>query len=526
MAAARLDREPRGKERRTAAGVAGTIPLGTLTAGALFGGTFPASRSSKEDAMYTSLEHYIGGAWVAPSGTKKQDVINPATSKPIGELGHVSRGDLDAALAAADKGFKAWKRVAAFERGKLLRKAAELLRARADDIARVLTQEQGKILAEAKLEVLSGADIIDWYAGEGQRAYGRIIPARADGVRNMVIMEPVGPVAGFSPWNFPVTQAVRKIAGALAAGCSIIIKCPEETPGSPIGLVKCFHDAGLPAGVLNLVYGVPAEISEYLIPSPIIRKISFTGSVPVGKHLNALAASHMKRATMELGGHAPVLVFDDADVDGAAKLMGVFKYRNAGQVCVSPTRFFVHDKVFDRFLGTFTGVARDTKVGDGLAPESRMGPLANPRRVNAIEAFVTDAAEKGAKVAVGGKRIGNQGNFFEPTVLTDVPENARIMSEEPFGPVAVMLRFKEMDDVLARANKLPYGLASYAFTKDAKVATKVADALESGMVTINHFGIALPETPFGGIKDSGFGHEGGAEGMQVYMQAKFVSHLG
>ena len=476
--------------------------------------------------MYTSLEHYIDGNWVKPSGDKSQDVMKPATSKPIGQLGHGSRGDLDKAIAAADKGFRQWRKVSAFERGRILRKAAELVRARTDDIAKVLTQEQGKILMEAKLEVASSADIIDWYAGEGQRAYGRIIPARADGVRNLVMMEPIGPVAGFSPWNFPVTQAVRKIAASLAAGCSIIIKCPEETPGSPIGLVKCFADAGVPAGVINLVYGVPAEISEYLIPHPIIRKVSFTGSVPVGKHLNALAASHMKRATMELGGHSPVLVFEDADVEGAAKLMGAFKYRNAGQVCVSPTRFFVHDKVYDQFVGKFTDIASKTRVGDGLEPETRMGPLANPRRVNAIEAFVTDAQEKGAKVATGGKRIGNQGNFFQPTVLTDVPDNARIMNEEPFGPVAVMLRFKETDDVLTRANKLPFGLASYAFTKDAKTAGKVADALESGMVTINHFGIALPETPFGGVKDSGFGHEGGVEGLQVYMQTKFVSHLG
>jgi succinate-semialdehyde dehydrogenase/glutarate-semialdehyde dehydrogenase len=475
--------------------------------------------------MYTSLEHYIDGNWVKPSG-KSQDVVNPATSKPIGELGLASKADLDKALAAADKGFKTWRKVSAFERGKILRKAADLVRARAEDIAKVLTQEQGKILAEARLEVLSGADIIDWFAGEGQRAYGRIIPARADGVRNMVIMEPIGPVAGFSPWNFPVTQAVRKIAASLAAGCSIIIKCPEETPGSPIGLVKCFHDAGVPPGVINLVYGVPAEISEYLIPSPIIRKISFTGSVPVGKHLNALAASHMKRATMELGGHAPVLVFDDADVDGAAKLMGAMKYRNAGQVCVSPTRFFVHEKVYDNFVGQFIDHAKNLKVGDGLDAESKMGPLANPRRINAIEGFIADAQDKGGKVAVGGKRIGNQGNFFEPTVLTDVPENARIMNEEPFGPVAVMLRFKDTDDVLKRANKLPFGLASYAFTKNAQRATQVADALDSGMVTINHFGIALPETPFGGVKDSGYGHEGGIEGLQVYMQAKFVSHLG
>jgi succinate-semialdehyde dehydrogenase/glutarate-semialdehyde dehydrogenase len=476
--------------------------------------------------MYTSLEHYIDGNWVKASGAKTQEVMNPATSKPIGELAHASRGDLDKALAAADKGFKSWRKVSAYERGKVLRKAADLVRARADEIAKVLTQEQGKVFMEAKLEVQSAGDILDWYAAEGQRAYGRIIPARADGVRNMVIMEPIGPVAAFTPWNFPVTQAVRKIAAALAAGCSIIIKCPEETPGSPIGLVRALHDAGVPPGVLNLVYGVPAEISEYLIPHPSIRKISFTGSVPVGKHLNALAASHMKRATMELGGHAPVLVFDDADVEGAAKLMGAFKYRNAGQVCVSPTRFFVHDKVYDNFVGKFIDIAKNTKVGDGLAADTRMGPLANPRRINAIEAFVADAQDKGAKVEAGGKRIGNQGNFFEPTVLTDVPENARIMTEEPFGPVAVMLRFKETDDVLDRANKLPFGLASYAFTKDAKVATKVADALESGMVTINHFGIALPETPFGGVKDSGFGHEGGSEGLQVYLQSKFVSHLG
>lgn len=476
--------------------------------------------------MYEAPQHYIDGKWTKGTSSKAQDVVNPSTSAVLASLPHASKADLDAALKAAEKGFATWRKVSAYERGKILRKTADLIRDRADAIANTLTQEQGKVFAEAKMEVLGAADITDWFAEEGRRAYGRIIPARADGVRNMVIMEPIGPVAGFSPWNFPVTQAVRKIAASLAAGCSIIIKCPEETPGSPVGLVKAFHDAGVPPGVINLVYGVPAEISEYLIPSPIIRKVSFTGSVPVGKHLNALAASHMKRATMELGGHAPVLVFDDADVDGAAKLMGAMKYRNAGQVCVSPTRFFVHDKVYDKFVGQFVEHAKGTTVGDGLDPASKMGPLANPRRINAIEGFIADAQDKGAKVATGGKRIGNQGNFFEPTVLTDVPETARIMTEEPFGPVAVMLRFKDTDDVLARANKLPFGLASYAFTKNANTATKIADALDSGMVTINHFGIALPETPFGGIKDSGFGHEGGIEGLNVYMQAKFVSHLG
>ncbi|KAB2848498.1 MAG: aldehyde dehydrogenase family protein, partial [Hyphomicrobiaceae bacterium] len=311
-----------------------------------------------------------------------------------------------------------------------------------------------------------------------------------------------------------------------AAGCSIICKCPEETPASPIGLVRCFHDAGVPAGVLNLVYGVPAEISEYLIPHPTIRKVSFTGSIPVGKKLAALAGEHMKRVTMELGGHAPVLVFDDVEAEDVAKTMSFMKYRNAGQVCISPTRFFVHEKVYDRFVGKFADLAKSLKVGDGLDPTSKMGPLANPRRVNAIESFVLDAQEKGAKAATGGKRIGNQGNFFEPTVLTDVPESARIMNEEPFGPVAVMLRFKDTDEVLARANKLQFGLASYAFTKSAKTAAKVADTLDHGMVTINHLGLALPETPFGGVKESGYGHEGGVEGLQVYMVAKFVSHLG
>jgi succinate-semialdehyde dehydrogenase / glutarate-semialdehyde dehydrogenase len=319
---------------------------------------------------------------------------------------------------------------------------------------------------------------------------------------------------------------VRKIAASLAAGCSIILKCPEETPGSPIGLVRAFHDAGVPPGVLNLVYGVPKEISEYLIPHPVVRKISFTGSVPVGKHLASLAGLHMKRATMELGGHAPVLVFDDVDTDAVATLTSGLKYRNAGQVCISPTRFFVHEKAYDKFVGKFVDLAKGIKVGDGLEPDSKMGALANPRRVNAMQSIMTDLQEKGGKVATGGNRIGNQGNFFEPTVVTDVPANARILSEEPFGPVAVMIRFKDTDDMLKQANSLPFGLASYAFTHDAKTATKVADGLDAGMVTINHQGLALPEMPFGGIKDSGYGHEGGAEGLQVYLAQKIVSQLG
>ena len=471
------------------------------------------------------LDHYINGAWVQPTSDKGQDVVNPANNMPLCKLGYASRADLDAALKAAQAGFKVWRRVSAFERSKILRKAADLVRARAEKIATALTFEQGKVFGEAKLEVMGSADVIDWFADEGRRAYGRIIPARADGVRNMVLMEPVGPVAGFSPWNFPVLQAARKISASLAAGCSIIVKCPEETPGSPIEFVKCFEEAGVPAGVINLLYGVPAEISEYFIASPIIRKISFTGSVPVGKQLASLAGLHMKRATMELGGHAPALVFDDADGDSAANLLAFLKYRNAGQVCVSPTRFFVQQKAYDKFVSKFIDLAKAVKVGDGFDPASKMGPLANPRRVNAMESIIRDAEEKGAKVETGGKRIGNEGNFFEPTVLTNVPDNARIMHEEPFGPVAIMLPFKDTDEMLERANSLPFGLASYAFTKDAKTAAKVADTLDHGMVTVNHFGIALPETPFGGIKDSGYGHEGGIEGLNAYLQTKFVSHL-
>lgn len=475
---------------------------------------------------YETLNHYIDGQWVQPTSGKSQDVMNPAKNTPLATLGFAGRSDLDKAIKAAEKGFATWRKVSAFERSGILRKAANLVRERADDIARVLTMEQGKILAEAKMEVMSGADVIDWFAEEGKRAYGRIIPARADGVRNMIIQEPIGVTAGFAPWNFPVTQAVRKIAASLAAGCSIILKCPEETPGSPIGLVRCFHDAGVPAGVLNLVYGVPAEISEYLIPHPSIRKISFTGSVPVGKHLASMAGLHMKRATMELGGHAPVMIFDDVDTDAVATLTSGLKYRNAGQVCISPTRFFVHEKAYDKFVGKFIDLAKGIKVGDGLEADSKMGALANPRRVNAMESIIADVREKGGKVQAGGNRIGNQGNFFEPTVVTDVPKNARILSEEPFGPVAVMIRFKDTDDMLKEANSLPFGLASYAFTHDAKTATKLADNIDAGMLTINHQGLALPEMPFGGIKDSGYGHEGGTEGLQVYMVQKIVSQLG
>ncbi len=473
--------------------------------------------------MYPDVLLHIDGEWVPSASGQTLQVMNPATGEVNGLLSHAGIPDLDRALAATTKGFAVWKKVSAFERSKLLRKAADLLRSRAGDIATLMTLEQGKPLPEAKMEALAGADVIDWFAEEARRTYGRVIPSRAEGVYQMSLREPVGPVAAFTPWNFPINQANRKIAIALAAGCSIIVKGPEETPASCAALVRCFVEAGLPAGVVQLVFGVPSEISEYLIPHPVIRKVSFTGSTPVGKQLAALAGLHMKRATMELGGHAPAIVFDDADVEAAAKQLGAAKFRNAGQVCVSPTRFLVQAGVYEQFVDRFTGIAKALKVGDGMDPTTQMGPMANPRRIEAMETLIADAVQKGAEVRTGGKRIGNVGNFFEPTVMTGVDKTMRVMNEEPFGPLAVIAPFQGMADVLEEANRLPYGLASYAFTRSTKSAAAVAAGVEAGMMTVNHIGLALPEVPFGGIKDSGSGSEGGSEAIESYLNIKFVT---
>jgi succinate-semialdehyde dehydrogenase/glutarate-semialdehyde dehydrogenase len=368
-----------------------------------------------------------------------------------------------------------------------------------------------------------GADLIDWFAEEGRRTYGRIIPSRSPGVESFTLREPVGPVAAFTPWNFPINQVVRKLCGALATGCSIIIKAPEETPASPADLVAAFVDAGVPKGVVQLVFGVPAEVSSYLIPHPIIRKITFTGSTPVGKQLAALAGLHMKRATMELGGHAPAVVFADADVPRAAKLLATFKFRNAGQVCTSPTRMLVERPQLGTFVDGFRAYAERLKVGAGLEPDTRMGPLANERRLLAMESLVADARACGATVLCGGKRIGSRGHFFAPTVLVDVPPNARILNEEPFGPIVPIVAFDSFDEVVAESNRLPYGLAAYAYTSSLRTAQAFGTAVESGMVSINHHGLALPELPFGGIKDSGHGSEGGIEGLEGYLNTKLIT---
>ncbi len=468
---------------------------------------------------------HINGQWKPAAAGRTLAVVNPANEQVLGQIAHAGIADLDEALEAAQKGFAVWSRVPAFERYKIMRKAAELVRERADAIARMMTMEQGKPLAEAKMETLSAADLIDWFAEEGRRTYGRVVPARAGGVSQLAVKEPVGPVAAFTPWNFPLNQVVRKLSAALATGCSIIIKGPEETPASPAELVRAFVDAGVPAGVVNLVYGVPAEISAHLIPHPVIKKISFTGSTAVGKQLAALAGQHMKRATMELGGHAPVIVLKDADVQRAAKVMAGSKFRNAGQVCVSPTRFLIDRPVYDEFVETFTAATKAVKVGDGLAEGTAMGPLISERRVEAVGALVQDAVQSGAELITGGKRIGNSGYFYEPTVLSNVPQTARIMNEEPFGPVALMVPVGGLDEALEEANRLNHGLAAYAFTRSADNAARMSSGVRSGMLSINHLGLALPEVPFGGINDSGYGTEGGADALEPYLNTKFVTHL-
>jgi succinate-semialdehyde dehydrogenase/glutarate-semialdehyde dehydrogenase len=474
--------------------------------------------------MLIETQLYINGIWRNGADNVAIDVINPANGERVGTVAHAELADLEDALAAAAAGFKLWRATSVLDRSAVLRKAASLLRERLDHIATQLTSEQGKPVAEAKAEILGSAEILEWFAEEARRSYGRIIPARRGGVAQLVTKEPVGPVAAFTPWNFPISQVARKMGAALATGCSMICKAAEETPATAAELVKALADGGLPAGVMNLVYGTPAMISAHLVPHPVIRKISFTGSVPVGKHLAALAGTHMKRATMELGGHAPAVVFDDVDIDRVSTILVGSKYRNAGQVCVSPTRFLVQERVVDAFVEQFSAKARALKIGDGLDPTTQMGPLINEKRRTAVEALIQDATDAGATCVSGGRRVHNDGFFLEPTILTGVTKEMRIMNEEPFGPVALITPFQDLDEAISEANRLPYGLASYAFSQSAHNIAALSENIETGMLSVNHLGLALAETPFGGVKDSGYGSEGGTEAIEPYLVTKFVSH--
>ncbi len=468
---------------------------------------------------------YIDGQFLRGEGRLEQEVLDPATGAVIGHLPHARCADLDRALEAAHRAFGSWRHVSPMERSAILRKVGALSREHAPSIARNITLDQGKPLQEALGEVMRCADHCDWHAEECRRIYGRVIPPRLSNVRQLVLREPVGVCVAFTPWNFPYNQAIRKIAAAIGAGCAIILKGPEDAPSAVVAIARLFHEAGRPPGVLNIVWGVPHEVSEHLVTSPIVRKVSFTGSVPVGKQLAALAGGHMKRITMELGGHSPVIVCADADVERAATMLSALKFSNAGQVCVSPTRFYIQQPVWERFMAAFGAATSGIRVGPGLDAASKMGPLAHARRVAAMEELVADATQRGAEVAVGGRRLAGPGNFFEPTLITMAPDDALVMRSEPFGPVAACVPFTDLEEAITRANSLPFGLSSYAFTGSSRSALRIQNGIEAGMVNINHVGQALPETPFGGIKDSGIGSEGGTETFDGYLTTKFVTQM-
>ncbi|MEQ1539365.1 MAG: NAD-dependent succinate-semialdehyde dehydrogenase [Sphingorhabdus sp.] len=468
-----------------------------------------------------NLALYINGQWRSGEGRDVHQVVNPATGAVIAELPLATAADLDEALEASAKGFALWRATDVNARAAVLHKAAALIRERAEQIAVLLTLEQGKPLAEARTETLSCAGVFEYCAEEAKRAYGRVA-IRPAGQRALVLKQPIGPVASLTPWNFPVSLMSKKVAAALATGCSVIAKPAEETPGSTSAIMRCLADAGIPAGVAQLVFGVPDMVSRQLLGSPIIRKLSFTGSIPVGRHLMKLAADGLKRATMELGGHAPVLVFDDCNLEKTLDIVAAQKFRNAGQVCISPTRFYVQDAIYDRFVTGFNERTAKITVGNGMDAATVMGPLANPRRPAAVGALVEDAIAKGARVGSGGGTGNGDGFFYRPTVLSDVPLEADIMSQEPFGPVALIRPFATFEDAIEQANRLPFGLAAYVHTENGRTANMAGDLIEAGMVGINTAAISMPDMPFGGVKDSGFGSEGGPEGLDGYYVTKAI----
>ncbi|RQS58328.1 NAD-dependent succinate-semialdehyde dehydrogenase [Burkholderia sp. Bp8986] len=475
------------------------------------------------DITYDALHLFINGEWIGASERETAPVINPATQIEIGRVPLATAADLDRALQVTAQAFDVWRNTVPAERARILKRAAELMRERAEHIATVMTLEEGKPLAESRDEVLRAADYFEWFAEEARRIDGRVVPSNRPGVQQLVKKQAIGPVAAFTPWNFPAITPARKLSAALAAGCSVIIKPGEESPATALALARALDDAGLPKGVLQVVFGVPDQVSKQLIASPVIRKVTFTGSVPIGRLLSARAAEGVKPITLELGGHGPVLVFNDADVEKAAVEGAANRFRGTGQICISSTRFLIQRDVYDEFVGHFVRAANALKVGNGMDAGTQVGPLANPRQLAKMEELIADAVERGARVLAGGKRIAGEGYFFEPTVLADVPKDARVMHEEPFGPIAVLMRFDAFADGLAEANRLPYGLSAYAFTRSARTAIDVADGLEAGMIGINQYRIVSTELPFGGMKESGHGSEGGTEGIEYYLTRKFIS---
>ncbi|MDP3762408.1 MAG: NAD-dependent succinate-semialdehyde dehydrogenase [Ramlibacter sp.] len=479
--------------------------------------------STSNDAVATSfaqLGHYIHGEW-RKGASRTMQVLDPATGRPIGEIPVATPQDLEDALRSSSEGFRKWRDTAPAQRCAIILAAAQLMRQRRAHIAMVMTMEQGKPIAESEAEVLRAAELIEWAAEEGRRTYGLTIPAPV-GYRYLTFAEPLGPVAALTPWNFPAVSPARKVGSALAAGCSCILKPSDLTPCTAAEMTRAFHDAGLPPGVLNLLYGEAQMISQALIASPVVRKVTFTGSVPVGKQLSELAGRHMKPCVMELGGHSPTIVFPDVDVKKIARASAATKYRNSGQVCTSPTRFYVHQDIYKAFTEEFAGAAKALAMGPGRDAKTQMGPVVSERRASTLQRLADDARNKGAVVLAGGGRTDDAGFFFQPTVLSDVPLDAAVMSEEPFGPMAVCRSFSTIEEVVQQANALPYGLAAYLFSGSVHTTSRIARELECGVVGVNAFNGSNPETPFGGVKDSGYGREGGTEGVRSYMATKFV----
>ncbi|WP_426783155.1 NAD-dependent succinate-semialdehyde dehydrogenase [Pseudomonas atacamensis] len=474
---------------------------------------------------YDPLYLFIGGQWLTAQDRATAAVVNPATGEELGQVPLATTEDLDHALEVARVSFDQWRQTVPDQRAKILKRAADLILERAPHIAGQMTLEEGKPLRESLDEVTRAAEYFEWFAESARRIDGRVVPANRPGVLQLVKRQAIGPVAAFTPWNFPAITPARKLSAALAAGCSVVLKPGEESPSTALALARALDDAGLPKGVLQVVFGVPDQVSSHLIASPIIRKVTFTGSVPIGRLLSARAAEGVKPITLELGGHGPVLVFADADIEKAAVEGVANRFRGTGQVCISSTRFLIQREAYTEFVEHFVAATQALKIGDGMDPQTQVGPLANPRQLAKMEQLIADAVEKGARVLAGGEALPGAGFFFQPTVLADVPMSARIMHEEPFGPIAILMPFDELSDGLQEANRLPYGLSAYAFTSNARTAIDVADGLEAGMIGINQYRIVATELPFGGMKESGHGSEGGIEGIEHYLTNKFISQV-
>jgi succinate-semialdehyde dehydrogenase/glutarate-semialdehyde dehydrogenase len=482
-------------------------------------------KATSMNTPYDPLYLFIGGQWLTAQDRATAAVVNPATGDEIGQVPLATVEDLDHALEVARLSFDQWRQTVPDQRAKILKRAADLILERAPHIAGQMTLEEGKPLRESLDEVTRAAEYFEWFAESARRIDGRVVPANRPGVLQLVKRQAIGPVAAFTPWNFPAITPARKLSAALAAGCSVVLKPGEESPSTALALARALDDAGLPKGVLQVVFGVPDQVSSHLIASPIIRKVTFTGSVPIGRLLSARAAEGVKPITLELGGHGPVLVFADADIEKAAVEGVANRFRGTGQVCISSTRFLIQREAYTEFVEHFVAATQALKIGDGMDPQTQVGPLANPRQLAKMEQLIADAVEKGARVLAGGEALPGAGFFFQPTVLADVPMSARIMHEEPFGPIAILMPFDELSDGLQEANRLPYGLSAYAFTSNARTAIDVADGLEAGMIGINQYRIVATELPFGGMKESGHGSEGGIEGIEHYLTNKFISQV-